>query len=454
MFFKRLTSVFLVIALIATPFLSSASLQSDIDEMFRKFGFQSNTTAPGAYMGQTMGYLTPGALNIRATTNTIKPFTITPPRFKAGCGGIDMFFGGISFINKEQFIALAKQIGQNAIGYAFHLALNAICTSCESMLQNLQNFIQKLNKLQTDTCTAAETLVHWGASAMGLDTQMKCAQFRVYEKGDDPDTAWKTCTGSPGSFLNELWADFTSNPGNNTKATVPSVVPGNAAAQGLARTNELDTEQKEIAMSLVGTYVRCANNNGVDNNAKWVAPTLKFKDFWLGNDNAEVYTWNSNLQDCNVTKRTQNISGFRKKVIDAITRIAQARLTGSQLSTNDQEFINASTVPIIPLLDEARNQPAVVNATVELLADVVAVDMAYATIDKYVRAMEMAIGHQNVVDPKEFREAVASVKTDLMLEVANAAKVFEVRVNAVNITKLFIDQLKKSNLGPIASKIK
>jgi hypothetical protein len=326
------------------------------------------------------------------------------------------------------------------------------------MLQNLQNFIQKLNKLQTDTCTAAQSIVNTGAMAlMGVDEET-CKSYRNIELGEDPSTAQKVCHSMRGPTLNELYDDFANVFSNqpNKKATVPALVPGNSAVQSLLSNNELDTEQKEIAMSLTGFYTRCSNQDGEGSTSRenWNPPTIKFKDFWFGNDNAEVYVWKNDPKDCTVSKIPMKISGFRQKVLDAITRIAQARLTGSQLNADDQAFINASTVPIIPLLDEARNQPAVVNATVELLADVVAVDMAYATIQKYVNAMLSGIGKQYVVDPHKLREAIAESNNQLAWEVANAANIFQVRVNAVNITKLFIDQLKKSNLGPIASKIK
>jgi len=459
--FKRLTTVLLIMALIVTPFLSSASLQSDIDEMFRKFGFKSNTTAPGAYMGQTMGYLTPGALNIRATTNTIKPFTITPPRFKAGCGGIDMFFGGISFINKDEFIALAKQIGQNAVGYAFHLALNAICPSCEAQLQNLQNFIQKLNKLQTDTCTAAEALVNgWGGPSPLLQAALEsCKKYRMSEPyNEDADTAHKKCVDSVqrGPTLDELYNDFaqTLTGGQNTKATVPPLLPGNSGVQALARFGDLDTEQKQLAINVTGFYTRCKDSGGSVSQENWNPPKLEFKDFWFGFEDKEVYEWNNNPQSCDVNTTTMSHPGFRQKVIDTVTRIAEARLNGSQLSADDKAFIDASTVPILPLLDEASSNRAVVNATVELLADVIAVDMAYALMNKYITDVLSGTGNQHVVKPDQFRDSIEKVREKLAWEVANAANIFQVRVNAVTITKLFIDQLKKSNFNQIASKIK
>lgn len=58
-----------------------------------------------------------------------------------------MFFGGFSFVNAEEFQQMLQNIGQNAMGYAFELGLEAVCPTCNSVLKDLKNYASQLNKL-------------------------------------------------------------------------------------------------------------------------------------------------------------------------------------------------------------------------------------------------------------------------------------------------------------------
>lgn len=41
---------------------------------------------------------------------TLTPFQVKAPSLKAGCGGIDMVFGSLGFLDKEQFVKFAEGI--------------------------------------------------------------------------------------------------------------------------------------------------------------------------------------------------------------------------------------------------------------------------------------------------------------------------------------------------------
>ncbi|MDN4704685.1 conjugal transfer protein TraH [Vibrio parahaemolyticus] len=40
--------------------------------------------------------------------------SFTPPSWKAGCGGVDMFGGSFSFINAEQLVTMMRAVAANA----------------------------------------------------------------------------------------------------------------------------------------------------------------------------------------------------------------------------------------------------------------------------------------------------------------------------------------------------
>src|SRR4030067_459853 len=82
------------------------------------------------------------------------------PSLRAGCGGIDLFGGAFSFINKQQFLSLLQNIGANAVGYAFKLALQSISPDIDKLLTELQDQINKINAMNINSCEAAQALVN------------------------------------------------------------------------------------------------------------------------------------------------------------------------------------------------------------------------------------------------------------------------------------------------------
>ena len=94
-----------------------------MQDWFNDIGAYGNVTGANAYRGQTMNFYTGGSLYMRTPVRNYPLASITPPSFRAGCGGIDLYAGSFSFINKDQFVALLRNIGNNAIGAAFNMAL-------------------------------------------------------------------------------------------------------------------------------------------------------------------------------------------------------------------------------------------------------------------------------------------------------------------------------------------
>ena len=114
---RRLTV--LAVACVFTVNSTAMSMQ----ELFDDVNAQGNVSTPSVVQGQTMNMLSGGSMFMRMPKRTYNISTFTPPSYSTGCGGIDLFAGGFSFINKEQFVAMLRNIGSNALGYGFKLAI-------------------------------------------------------------------------------------------------------------------------------------------------------------------------------------------------------------------------------------------------------------------------------------------------------------------------------------------
>src|SRR5689334_2814452 len=119
---KKAVCAVLAATMLATPLTSlPGDLNSEMQQMFDALGTLGNVTSAGAFRGQAMDLYTGGSLMMRTPAKNYTLVNAQLPSLKAGCGGIDLFGGSFSFINKAQFVALLRNIGANAVGYAFKL---------------------------------------------------------------------------------------------------------------------------------------------------------------------------------------------------------------------------------------------------------------------------------------------------------------------------------------------
>ena len=95
---------------------------------------QKAETSPGYFEGQKRGYFTGGSFSARWPQTRDYLMSFEPPRLKFGCGGIDAFMGGFSFMNFEYLVQKLQRILQAAPAAAFDLALKNLCEPCSNVI--------------------------------------------------------------------------------------------------------------------------------------------------------------------------------------------------------------------------------------------------------------------------------------------------------------------------------
>lgn len=251
---KKLVLMFIA-ATAALSFPAQAGMQDALNSMF-----QSNVTSPGAYASATRGGFVGGGIAMRTPIKPINLVAFDPPRFSAGCGGIDMYGGSFTFINKNQFTALLRQIMNNAIGLLFQAALQNISPSMSSLLDSFQQKLQQLNSLASNTCAIANQAID--AIAPGaLSTKAKEATARIgSETGSITDHFAGRSPDSDAQSQADNRATEDKNPsaGNFTwRALHRTQVGDMIGATGMAADPADPTGNKPRAfmMSLLGTAI-------------------------------------------------------------------------------------------------------------------------------------------------------------------------------------------------------
>ena len=153
---RGLMAVLLAAGLSLAPSVH-ADVLSEMENFWR--GAAVNTTGPTAFDGQASGHWTLGNLYLRAPVRSEPIATVSLPSFRAGCGGIDAFAGSFSFINSDQLIAFGRAVAQNAVGFAFELALETISPVIAETMSKLRALAQWVNNQNLDSCETAQALV-------------------------------------------------------------------------------------------------------------------------------------------------------------------------------------------------------------------------------------------------------------------------------------------------------
>lgn len=146
-----------LIALIALIF-SNAAVADDWAADWLEGSISSG--GPTYYSGATRGYLSAGNLSYRVRNDVDYPLTISAPRIKTmGCGGVDMFMGGISFMDLDMLVEKFEQMIQNGEVIAFQLAIKALSEKLGTTVEGVEAILNKINNIQLDSCAMAKGAV-------------------------------------------------------------------------------------------------------------------------------------------------------------------------------------------------------------------------------------------------------------------------------------------------------
>lgn len=306
--FKRLTLAVLVAATLAHP--ARADLEANLKSML---GANVQVNSGGAISTAKRGGFYGGSIYIRGRVTTINVLNFTPPSFASGCGGIDMFGGSFSMINKEQFVQLLRSIAQNAVGYAFQLALKNICEQCATIVAGLQSAIQNMNEFTGNSCQLAQGIVNSGIKAMNL-SDVKGMQGTTIQEGWND--AWQGFWGSLTETTNALTAPDASGSSIYDKKYNINVVYEAMRTKGMtAWFPRGDKSLLEAVMTLTGTIIISGPKQDANKNpSRIITPAtsganLTVRDLVYGNPGARflVCTDEKCLQP---GVETRNLKGF------------------------------------------------------------------------------------------------------------------------------------------------
>ncbi|CCA93225.1 MULTISPECIES: conjugal transfer protein TraH [Novosphingobium] len=116
-------------------------------------------TSPGSFEDQARGYVTAGGMSGRVDVHNDYLMSLTLPKVKAGCGGIDMFLGGMSFLDPDYLVQKLESILQAAPAVAFQYLLETLDEKMGNIISKMEAATNFLNSIQVNDCRLANRMV-------------------------------------------------------------------------------------------------------------------------------------------------------------------------------------------------------------------------------------------------------------------------------------------------------
>ncbi|MEZ9863869.1 conjugal transfer protein TraH [Vibrio breoganii] len=399
----QMSKLNLITALLLSS-VASASMASSInDKMDDAFNALMNTTDPANYDTARRGVLSGGQIYIKVPTKRANLVSATAPSIQAGCGGIDVYGGSFSYINKDQFIQTFQAVGANALGYGVKLAIQSACPSCEQIMTSLEKTAQAINKMNIDSCNMAEGLVNATADfATGKQADASAKAIGVNTGVmDDINAAWSWVGTEGSSVTNKI---KTTNP-DAYKTQITGNVAWRAFKNGdIESVYSADDDFLELMMTITGSVVISDSSTDTDalpNTTVYTGHGIKLADLVNGGDYI--------IYDCDTTdtdgclnapmqpSKTITDTGLHNRVYDAL-RDMDTALTQNQEWTDEAKKTLGVTTIIGNKCMQKIYQASLANSSssirLQLLntcASRMALDTAVTQVLNYIDAAESAV---------------------------------------------------------------
>jgi conjugative transfer pilus assembly protein TraH len=377
---------------------AAADVGTDMQTFFDDAGVRANVTGPSAFQGQSAGYYSGGNVWTRFPQKSIQPFNLQLPHARAGCGGIDLFAGSFSFINTAELVAMLKATANNAIGFAFQLAIDAISPQISGVIKDMSQKVQQLNQMNISSCETAQGLVG------GLWPKMETTRSTICEAVGNSQGLFSDWAASRQGCNNGDKRDETikanSNPemqsqliGENHNFTWDIL---NKAPQFAG----YDQQFKEMVMTIIGTVVTKPSPDKTKGTI--------INRFGPGDDSivealldgtqgaAAVKILKCNDTDCldvgDQTLTIANAQAIRPRVKALIVSMATAVKNDTPIGAAEKTLLNVASLPIYKILavQTAARADIVGSGEIDTLSEITAIDLLQAILNDVLGKFDMA----------------------------------------------------------------
>lgn len=337
--------------LIITSSMTHANVANDLDNFFNGIGFASNTTNLQAVESQASGFFGGGSLYARSPVRNYELVTIDLPDYRAGCAGIDLFTGSISYISGDKLVNLGKQIMSNSGAYAVDVMLATTVPELKQVRDFLQSTVQKINQSSINSCEMAQNLVGGVWPKTAASQQKICNdQLRMGKSGGAHDyvSARMQCAGDG---FQETMENASKDKGREKQVIInKNLIWSLLQEKSFLKEN---TELAELVMSLTGTVI--IDKEGHVTEVPSMADNHELTQALLGEGSHQANIWY-----CDTTSQCLNVSlqsihipegkALHARIRKIIASIDEKLKSDTVLNAEEKGFLEMTSLPVMKFL--------------------------------------------------------------------------------------------------------
>ena len=349
-------------------------------------------TSPGSFSDQTRGYVTAGGMSGRVDVHNDYLMSITLPKVKAGCGGIDMFLGGMSFLDPDYLVQKLESILQAAPAVAFQYLLETLDEKMGNIISKMEAATNFLNSIQVNDCRLANRMVQIAKgddNMSGIIEEMtgyksvKEGFAKSYQQSREKIQA---NANSPTEDLRDAL--------ENCPAEVTEIFKtGSLLAHAAARVGASDWAG--VMRARVGdVYMRWDTNDKVPIFSAIPAcphqDSDSIDDFLTGKVQTRALNVPPSAADCSVNGSGKGALVLARARMDSIALKIRSR---GALTDEERQFVaNVRTLPVYRLLEWGVRQ-GLTDSVIADTDELVALTLAYQMLNDLTRSIDFAVSN-------------------------------------------------------------
>jgi len=382
---RALLRPLLVILFLVGP-TSAAHAQSWAESWFDNVTY----TSPGSFEDQTRGYVTAGGMSGRVDVHNDYLMSMSLPKVRAGCGGIDMFLGGMSFLDPDYLVQKLESILQAAPAVAFQYLLETLDEKMGNIISKMEAATNFLNSIQVNDCRLANRMVQiakgddnmsgiieemtgYRSVKQGFAKSYQQSREKIEANNNNPTEDLKDALANCPAEVTDIFrtgsllAHAASRVGASDWASVMRARVGDV----YMRWDETDR------VPLFTAIPQCAGQD-----------TESAQDFLTGRVQRRALNLPPTAADCSPDGAGRGALALAR---DRMQSIAVKIRTRSALSIEERQFVaNVRTLPVYRMLEWGVRQ-GVVDSVIADTDELVALTLAYQMLNDLTRTIDFTV---------------------------------------------------------------
>lgn len=385
-----------------------------LNDMYEDMSSNANVTGAQIYESQRVGVITGGGMVWKAPIENFQPFGFTPPKLKAGCGGIDLFMGSFSMFSKDEFIQMMRALAQNSAGVLFEVALQALSPEIASVMSKFTQMVKAANENFGNSCERAKQLVG-DQTPIGKYVQARAEEVRGWGVANgiwDDRAAVVKDTNADASKIRENPTPKTNNLGD-VVADHEMNITWNVMKMGDFKM--LSSQDKEMVMTMLGTVITKwkvpAGGTGVKDPNQNIDPVLKpakglmnLRD-WVGTASGggmnsvdvKIYQCDDYVACMNITEVDRTYFPISVTVYDQLMElrnaVIQRRVPANVNGIDPRGVVALTSLPVGNIINLVTSQEygQMSSSLLAVYADAIAYDIVTRIMEEVLMQTKVAV---------------------------------------------------------------